>query len=128
MKKFPAIIALITVLSGPVAAQAPQEDAGQGLTLMEEGAQMILRGLMADMAPAIDGLRDTLEDVGPFVGDFMREMGPGLSAMAAQIDDIRHYSAPEFLPNGDIILRRKPDAPLWQPEAEAAPDSGAIEL
>jgi hypothetical protein len=58
------------------------------------------------------------------VGDFVREMGPGLAAFLNSVDDVRHYELPEFLPNGDIILRRKPDAPVWSPD----PDSGEIEL
>lgn len=128
MNKMVAILALSSVLAGPALAQAPEDEKDQGLTLMEDGARMILRGLMADMEPAIDGLRGTLDDIGPFVGEFMREMGPGLSALATRIDDIRHYSAPEFLPNGDIILRRKPDAPDWQPDPEPDTDPGAIEL
>lgn len=31
------------------------------------------------------------------------------------IDDPRHYQLPEVLPNGDIIIRRRPDAPPFRP-------------
>ncbi len=87
---------------------------------------MIMRGLMEEMSPTIDSLRDTLEDMGPVVGDFLREMGPGLATFLNRVDDVRHYELPDFLPNGDIILRRKPDAPLFVPDTET--EGGEIEL
>ena len=37
--------------------------------------------------------------------------------MMAVIDDIGNYDMPEFLPNGDIIIRRSPDAPPFTPPA-----------
>ncbi len=126
MKKIIATLALTTALALP--AQAQDADTEQGFSLMEEGARMIMRGLMSEMSPAIDGLRGSVEEMGPVVGDFLREMGPGLAGFLNRVDDVRHYSLPEFLPNGDIILRRKPDAPLWTPEPEAETDSTEIEL
>ena len=36
--------------------------------------------------------------------------------------DPRHYHLPEVLPNGDIIMRRREDAPAYEaPEAEEKP-------
>jgi len=54
--------------------------------------------------------------------DLMAELGPALETFGGIIDDFSFYSAPEVLPNGDIIIRRKPNAP--KPEL---PD-GQIEL
>ncbi|WP_322893794.1 MULTISPECIES: AAA+ family ATPase [unclassified Yoonia] len=122
MKNLVAILVLSTSLASPIVAQEAETD--QGFSLMEEGARMIMRGLMAEMEPAIDSLRDTVEEMGPAMGEFLREMGPSFAAFLNRIDDIRHYSPPEFLPNGDIILRRKPDAPIWTPD----PESGEVEL
>jgi hypothetical protein len=46
---------------------------------------------------------------------FMDEMGPALSELQDTIQDWSNYAAPEVLPNGDIIIRRKPDAPIEKP-------------
>tara|TARA_R110002096_G_scaffold7102_5_gene31515 strand:+ start:8584 stop:8886 length:303 start_codon:yes stop_codon:yes gene_type:complete len=40
---------------------------------------------------------------------FIDEMGPTLNELQDTIKDWSNYSAPEVLPNGDIIIRRKPD-------------------
>ncbi|MBQ2261126.1 MAG: AAA+ family ATPase [Loktanella sp.] len=122
MKRPIAIISLAMFLASPALAQEDETD--QGFSLMEQGARMIMRGLMAEMDPAISSLRDSVDEIGPVMGDFLREMGPGFAAFLNRIDDVRHYAFPEFLPNGDIILRRKPDAPVWRPD----PDSDEIEL
>lgn len=90
---------------------APPPDAGmeEGLDLMEEGAKLLLRGLMSKMEPAIDEMGKALTEVEPAVNELMRMIG-----------DFRNYHAPEMLPNGDIIIRRK--TPL-EPEPQ-----GEIEL
>ena len=41
---------------------------------------------------------------------FIDEMGPALTELQDTISDWSNYAAPEVLPNGDIIIRRKPDA------------------
>jgi hypothetical protein len=51
-----------------------------------------LRHLMERMKPALDGFLETLE-------------------VLEGIDGIEHYQRPEMLPNGDIIIRRREDAP-----------------
>jgi len=91
---------------------------------MEEGAKMLMRGLMSEMEPAISDLRGSLVEMAPVIGEFAREMGPALADLLEQVDDFRNYEAPEFMPNGDIILRRKPDAPTWMPDGE----TGEVEL
>jgi hypothetical protein len=121
-------IAAFALALGLSTAPAIAEDKEEGLNLMQEGAELLLRGLMNDMEPAIDDLRGMLEEFGPAMELFAQEMGPVLSEMLRNVDDIRHYEQPEFLPNGDIIIRRSPDAPLWRaPEAQEDP-SGEIEL
>ena len=55
---------------------------------------------------------------------FAAQMGPAFATLLSQVDDLRYYQAPEILDNGDIIIRRKPDAPIWIPE----PDADGIEL
>lgn len=82
---------------------------------MEEGARLLFRGLMSEMEPAIDGLSELADEMQPALERLAEEFGPALGQMLQTIDDIRHYEAPEVLPNGDIILRRRPDAPEFTP-------------
>ncbi|MEM7500250.1 MAG: hypothetical protein AAF371_19995 [Pseudomonadota bacterium] len=63
--------------------------------------------------------------------DLTREVEPALErfdeiiGMLREVDDPRYYEAPVFLPNGDIVIRRRADAPPWEPpepeEREAGP-------
>ena len=73
------IFVIIAVLASPVWAENHEE---QGRDLMSEALKLFMRGLMAEMEPAMEGMEGLLED---------------LSA----------YHPPEILPNGDIIIRRR---------------------
>ncbi|WP_366140296.1 hypothetical protein [uncultured Roseobacter sp.] len=75
--------------------------------MMERGAQQFLEGLLLEMEPALDSMRG-----------FMDQMGPALADLMGQIEDWSVYEAPEILPNGDIIIRRKPEK---EPEPELQP-------
>lgn len=124
MKRLIATTFVIAMAVSPVLAQDEESDLQDGFNLMEEGAKMLMRGLMTEIEPKIDELRGAMEMMGPALAEFVREIGPAFAEMLEQVDDLRHYQAPEILPNGDIIIRRKPDAPGWAPQSP--PD--AIEL
>ncbi|MDZ7909694.1 MAG: AAA+ family ATPase [Gemmobacter sp.] len=129
MRKRPHTLASLTfalcLAAAPLAAQeaAPADPApeDEGLSLMQRGAELLLRGLMDEVEP---GLRD--------MEQALRLMEPELRALVDMVGDLRNYEAPEKLPNGDILIRRKPDAPpLPQdpPAPEATPpDPGGTEL
>jgi hypothetical protein len=96
-------LALAFLLALPVAAQeaeprgdAGQGDIGQGIDLLGEGARLILRGLAQEMEPALRGLGEEIAALRPLLEDLARMIG-----------DVRNYHAPEMLPNGDIIIRRR---------------------
>lgn len=121
------IILAAALAAAPLAASA-QDQTSEGLSLMERGALMVLEGLMDDVEPAMQDMATALRDLGPQLQSLIQEHGPELRALVDemgtdlaqifdQIDDITNYQAPEFLPNGDIILRRKPDAPAFDPDA-----------
>ncbi|MCL4188782.1 MAG: hypothetical protein KJZ85_14340 [Rhodobacteraceae bacterium] len=97
MQRSALALALVLAVALPAAAQTPApegEEYGEGLGLIEEGARIILRRLLADMEP------------------MMRDL-------AGMIDDLSAYHPPERLPNGDIIIRRKiPLVPLPPGEGE----------
>ena len=118
-------LALIATLAQPAIAQ-DDGDMGEGIDLMEEGARLLLRGLLSEMDPALEELKDLADEMGPAMRLFAEEMGPALAELMAQVDDLTHYQAPEFLPNGDIIIRRRPDAPEYVPEI--TDESGQIDL
>lgn len=98
MQRSALALALVLAVALPAAAQTPApegEEYGEGLGLIEEGARIILRRLLADMEP------------------MMRDL-------AGMIDDLSAYHPPERLPNGDIIIRRKTPVgpPMPGPQGE----------
>lgn len=98
------------------ATPASAED--EGGSLMQEGMQMILRGLAQEMEPAIDDLQSMMKEFGPAMDQFAEELGPVLAELLQKVDSLTHYESPEILPNGDIIIRRKPDAPVFVPDED----------
>ncbi len=95
---------------------------------MERGAQLFFEGLMQEMAPAIDELSKLMEEAGPALQSFVAEMGPKLLAVLEEVKDWSVYEAPEVLPNGDIIIRRKPDRPHAPPDETPKHPAPQIEL
>jgi len=85
-------IIVAAVLALPLQAQ---EESGRDL--MGEALRLFMKGLMDEMEPAMNGLEGFL-------------------------DDLNGYHAPEVLPNGDIIIRRK--TPVERGEI----DEGEVEL
>ncbi|HEY9039889.1 MAG TPA: hypothetical protein VIN05_13210 [Roseovarius sp.] len=123
MKQILITIAAVLMLATPALhaeEDAPPQD---GLSLIEEGARMLFDGLMQEARPAMEGMKEMAERLGPQLREFAQEMGPALAEILKDVEDLSVYEAPEMLPNGDIIIRRKPveepapDAPL-QPEDE----------
>ena len=114
MKQHLILATILALSTAPAVAQSTNDE---GFSLVEEGAKLILRGLMEEMEPAIDDMRSMMEDFGPAMEDFVVQLGPVLSQLLQQVDDLRHYDQPRILPNGDILIPRSPDAPVWTPDA-----------
>jgi len=114
----PAAIALLLAL--PVHAQEiePDEDVPtqDGSSLIEDGARMFFEGLMKETRPAMKGMRELAERLGPQLRSFAEEMGPALADILDDVEDLSVYEAPEKLPNGDIIIRRKKPEDLDKPD------------
>ncbi|MCF6443907.1 hypothetical protein [Nereida sp. MMG025] len=110
--------ALAFVFSFVVApAFAQEEDTGK--TLMERGIEMFFEGFMKEVEPLTEDLKQFAEDMEPNLQALAERMGPALQQLSDKIDDMNNYEAPEVMPNGDIIIRRKPDAPeRVSPEGE----------
>lgn len=107
----PLLFAAFLVAAPAVA----NEDLDEGMNLLEEGAKLFMRGLMDEMEPALEDFALELE---PALREFGGNIGPVFSELMRLIDDIGAYEMPEILPNGDIIIRRKPDMPMPLPGTE----------
>jgi hypothetical protein len=119
MTRFMPLIALCTML--PLAAHAQEDNEERGLGLMERGAQMFMDGIMDEMGPVMEGFEGFSEAMRPALRDFAREMGPKLTELLDEVEDWSAYQAPEMQPNGDIIIRRKPDHPMVPPDTPTEP-------
>lgn len=104
MKHFMATISAIATIAAPAGAQ---DNADEGLSLMEEGAKMIMRHLMDEMG-------STMEDL----DNLSEQMAPALQELQQMINDLSAYEMPEMLPNGDIIIRRKTPLEVVPPSVE----------
>jgi hypothetical protein len=127
------LVLAICVAALPAFAQEtpPVPEAGEdGFSLMEEGAKLVLRGLMTKMEPALDEMGKTLNEVGPALEGLGAEVGPKLRQLVGMIDDFKNYDAPVMLPNGDILIRRNapPVAPPVAPVDPVPGPNGEIEL
>jgi hypothetical protein len=123
MKPFRLIRTVFLIAALSAAPLAAQEAEDEGRSLIEEGARLFFEGLQREMGPALEGLRDRAQEMEPALRQFVEEMGPALRDLMDEVGDLSAYHAPEVLPNGDIILRRKTpqeikDAPLPEGEIE----------
>lgn len=118
-------IILAACLALPLPAIAQEDgEIEDGFSLMEQGAKLLFRGIMSEMEPAIDDFAGLAGELEPALEMLASEMGPALLEMIQTLDSVRYYEAPEILPNGDIIIRRSPDAPEYAP----APEGEVIDL
>lgn len=107
--KHAALILALALSPLPALAQetpAPEAEAEDGPSLMERGLALFFEGFQQELEPALEGM-----------GDALTEMKPAMDSMMGMIDDMTNYQMPEMLENGDIIIRRKPDAPPVEPPA-----------
>lgn len=111
-------VPLPVVLSGPAFAQEAAEEEEEGFDLMQEGAKLLFRGLMAEMEPAITEM-----------GKALQEVEPAMKELLSLIDDLRNYDSPRILPNGDILIPRRQTAPALPEGLLPEPGTnGEIEL
>ena len=117
LKLIPVTFAAALAVTPAIAAD---DDLSDGIDLLSEGTQLLLRGLMGEIEPAF---RD-LESVEKMLRDLMAEMSPDLQDLQDALRDLSIYHPPEILPNGDIIIRRRiPKSTLPEPG-----ENGEIEL
>ena len=112
----PALALALAIAPPPARAQdtpAPEVEE-EGPSLMERGLSLFFEGFTQEMEPALDEMAKALDQLDPTIA-------PALESLMAMVDDMTNYQMPEMLENGDIIIRRKPDAPPVAPPASEAP-------
>ena len=69
-----------------------------------EGANQLFGDLLNDLAPLFEGMEELGNDLGEEIGPLLDDLN---SSIAEGFEGLNAYHPPEFLPNGDIIIRRK---------------------
>lgn len=100
--------------TAPETVPETEPETDRGLSLIEEGAKILLDQFFRKAEPAMKDMQDGLAQI-------MQDYGPVLKDLAAMAGDLHNYHAPEKLPNGDIILRRKTPAELAAPIGPTGP-------
>ncbi len=106
----------LTVLAAALVAMSASLPAAGGQMLPVQSERAPEPGLPDEIERAFREMMDRLR---PALDDLLETM-----RVFEDIDSVENYEAPEVLPNGDIILRRRSDAPPWppaEPPPEAAP-------
>lgn len=126
MRHLSALILCLT-LAMPATAQdyqPPLADEPAPQDGLESGIENFMRNLLEQAQPH-------LEELGRDLGDTFGSVAPVLEDIGKLMDDVRNYHAPERLENGDILIRRRTDAPPPPPLGDnlrdmlrPAPDSG----
>lgn len=128
-------LALVAALALPAAAQdtvVPEQEPDLS-TPLERFADEMRRNFMRDIAPELEGLldqigpelQDMFDNIRPELEGLMTDVLPRLMEQIVTLGGLTYYELPEVLPNGDIIIRRKPDAPAIE---DLAPQNDPIEL
>lgn len=108
MKRILPVCAAVMLASAPVLGGEGEPTAEEGFSLLEEGAKIILRSFLDEVEPSLKDLQKGLDGA-------MQDLAPALRDLADMMGDLRNYHAPERLPNGDIIIRRKSPSELAMP-------------
>lgn len=116
---------LIALLASPAFAEE-NSDMAQGMGLIERGIQMLMEGAITEVEPQLDEMAKSLEELQGKLGPAIAELSPKLIELMRLMGDLDQYEMPAKQPNGDIIIRRKPE-PQIAPVVPLNPD-GSIDL
>ncbi|MGI3165093.1 hypothetical protein [Pseudooceanicola sp. 200-1SW] len=115
-----------------IAQDAPPDPAPEGEgdngALMREGLRLLLDGLSGGIDETLDGMGEAAEEAAPKIRDFVLRMGPALAEALSKVGDLANYEAPVVLPNGDILIKRRDDAPQYAPPVPGENPDGSIDL
>ncbi len=101
-------LVLAAAIPQGVAAQTERDDLmDEPPGLFRRGAEMFLKDLLDQAEPTLDELERTWREFAPEI----EKIGPMVESLVTMVEDIRNYELPARMPNGDILIRRKPNAP-----------------
>ena len=124
LKKSLVALTISAALALPVLAQdwqmprdsdPPMGDAPGGQQKPLGDFESELDGAMNDL---FNRLQPHLNALGDELANTMNDFAPALNEISGLIDDIGNYERPERLENGDILIRRRADAPPPPPVAD----------
>ncbi|MFC3568709.1 hypothetical protein [Paracoccus sp. TOH] len=111
-----AFLAMAQDYEPPLADEPPPSDIpAPDSDSLEGGLENFMRNLLHEAEPHLDRL-------GRDLGDTLGSVAPVLQDIGKLMDDVRNYQAPERLENGDILIRRRADAPSPPPVGDALRD------
>ncbi|KRW93298.1 hypothetical protein [Paracoccus sp. MKU1] len=100
----------------PLADEPPPDgQAAPEADMLERGLENFMRNLLERAEPHLDRL-------GRDLGDTLGAVAPVFEDIGKLMDDVRNYQAPERLENGDILIRRRADAPPPPPVGDTLRD------
>ena len=90
----------------------PEDGTGAENDPFAGGLENFMQNMLNEAAPHLDKLSRDLGDIG-------NSLRPVLGDIGKLMDDVKNYQAPERLENGDILIRRRADAPPPPPVGNA---------
>lgn len=73
---------------------------------------------MSFFGDAVTEELEPLADMKALIDQFGPAIAPTMEKLMALVDDMTNYEMPVMLDNGDILIRRKLDAPVVEPPAD----------
>lgn len=130
------LICLTLAAPLPALAEAPETPGTPGTpqagadntTKMRDGLRLLFEGLSGGLDETLDGMDEAARDAAPKLRDFVARMGPALIEALGKVGDLANYEAPVVLPNGDILIKRKEEAPDYLPPVEGSRPDGSVDL
>lgn len=90
----------------------PEDGTGAENDPFAGGLENFMQNMLNEAAPHLDKLSRDLGDIG-------NSLRPVLGDIGKLMDDVKNYQAPERLENGDVLIRRRADAPPPPPVGDS---------
>lgn len=121
MRSLAVFLLASTMIAGPAIAQTPYEPppADNPSGSLESDLDGALDGIMGKL---LEQVQPHLDRLGRDLNDTVTSFSPVLNELGTLMDDVGNYQAPERLENGDILIRRRADAPPPPPIGKALRD------